>query len=34
VEREFNDVLTAYQEKLKALQKKMGDPWIMKWDYE
>ncbi|MEZ6128873.1 MAG: sulfatase [Planctomycetaceae bacterium] len=34
LEREFNDVLVKYQEKLKSLQKEMQDPWIMKWDYE
>ncbi|MGB7327570.1 MAG: sulfatase [Rubripirellula sp.] len=28
------DVLEAYKVKLKALQKEMQDPWIMKWDYE
>ncbi|MCG8653380.1 MAG: sulfatase [Pirellulales bacterium] len=28
------DILEAYQAKLKAMQKKMDDPWIMKWDYE
>ncbi|WP_436716110.1 sulfatase [Roseiconus lacunae] len=28
------DVLEAYQAKLKQLQKKYQDPWIMKWDYE
>ncbi len=26
--------LLQYQEKLKALQKEFGDPWITKWDYE
>ncbi|MCB1229258.1 MAG: sulfatase [Verrucomicrobiae bacterium] len=30
----YSDVLRQYQEKLKAMQKKYGDPWIMKWDYE
>ncbi|MEX2581339.1 MAG: sulfatase [Verrucomicrobiales bacterium] len=30
----YNDVLREYQDKLKAFQKKMDDPWIMKWDYE
>ena len=28
------DVLETYKAKLKAMQKKMDDPWIMKWDYE
>ncbi len=28
------DVLETYQAKLKAMQKEMDDPWIMKWDYE
>jgi N-sulfoglucosamine sulfohydrolase len=28
------DVLETYQAKLKAMQKKYQDPWIMKWDYE
>lgn len=31
---EYADVLKQYQETLKAFQKKMHDPWIMKWDYE
>ncbi len=31
---EFYTVLRSYQEKLKAHQKKLQDPWIMKWDYE
>jgi len=26
--------LAEYQEKLKDFQRKMKDPWIMKWDYE
>ena len=34
LEREFNEVLTTYQGKLKQSQKEMGDPWIMKWEYE
>lgn len=28
------DVLETYKGKLKQMQKKMQDPWIMKWDYE
>ena len=28
------DVLESYQAKLKTLQKKYQDPWVMKWDYE
>lgn len=28
------DVLEKYKAKLKAMQKSMDDPWIMKWDYE
>lgn len=31
---EFNETLIKYQEKMKAMQKQLGDPWIMKWDYE
>ncbi len=27
-------VLEDYKAKLKAFQKRLGDPWIMKWDYE
>ena len=27
-------LLAEYQAKLKAFQKQMDDPWIMKWDYE
>ena len=29
-----HDILKAYQDKLRALQKEMGDPWIQKWEYE
>lgn len=28
------EVLREYQEKLRAFQEEMDDPWIMKWDYE
>ncbi len=31
---EYADILAEYKAKLKAYQKKMQDPWIMKWDYE
>jgi N-sulfoglucosamine sulfohydrolase len=31
---EYADILEEYKQKLKAYQKKMQDPWIMKWDYE
>jgi N-sulfoglucosamine sulfohydrolase len=31
---EYADILEEYKAKLKAYQKKMQDPWIMKWDYE
>ena len=31
---ESAELLTEYQDKLKAFQKRMDDPWIMKWDYE
>lgn len=30
----YTEVLVKYQEKMKALQKKLRDPWVMKWDYE
>lgn len=30
----YNEKLQEYQQKLKAMQKYFGDPWIMKWDYE
>lgn len=30
----YTDVLVKYQQKLKALQKQLRDPWVMKWDYE
>lgn len=30
----YASVLKEYQEKLKAMQKRLEDPWIMKWDYE
>ncbi len=28
------EVLRKYQEKLRAFQKEMGDPWLLKWEYE
>lgn len=31
---EYAEILKKYQEKLKAFQKEMDDPWIMKWEYE
>jgi len=31
---DYADVLKQYQARLKAFQKEMHDPWIMKWDYE
>ncbi len=31
---EHQELLKAYQAKLKSLQKEMEDPWVMKWDYE
>ncbi len=31
---EYAEVLKEYQARLKAFQKEMEDPWIMKWDYE
>jgi N-sulfoglucosamine sulfohydrolase len=31
---EFAEVLKRSQERLKAFQKELGDPWIQKWDYE
>ncbi len=31
---EFAEILEEYKAKLKAFQKEMGDPWIMKWNYE
>ncbi len=31
---EYAEVLKRYQEKLRAHQQKMDDPWIMKWNYE
>ena len=30
----YHDILVAYQEKLKDFQKRMNDPWILKWEYE
>ncbi|WP_068139573.1 sulfatase family protein [Roseimaritima ulvae] len=30
----YEKVLKEYQAKLKAQQKQLEDPWIMKWDYE
>ncbi|MBT5020599.1 MAG: sulfatase, partial [Planctomicrobium sp.] len=31
---EYAEILKKYQERLKAFQKEMNDPWIMKWNYE
>ena len=31
---EYAEVLKRYQDTMKQFQKKMHDPWIMKWDYE
>lgn len=31
---EYASILKDYQTKLKAMQKKLEDPWIMKWNYE
>ena len=31
---EYQAILKKYQATLKAFQKRMNDPWIMKWDYE
>jgi len=31
---EYAEILNKYQERLKAFQKEMNDPWIMKWNYE
>ena len=30
----YAEKLEEYKAKLKAMQKKLDDPWIMKWDYE
>jgi len=30
----YEEILKEYQQKLKAFQKDMEDPWIMKWEYE
>jgi N-sulfoglucosamine sulfohydrolase len=31
---DFAEILAKYQARLKAFQKEMDDPWIMKWRYE
>ena len=31
---EQQDLLKSLQQKLKAFQKRTGDPWLLKWDYE
>jgi N-sulfoglucosamine sulfohydrolase len=33
-DKKYADVLEQYKAKLKAQQKLMNDPWIMKWSYE
>jgi N-sulfoglucosamine sulfohydrolase len=30
----YRELLDKYKAKLKAQQKLMNDPWIMKWEYE
>ncbi|WP_164101650.1 sulfatase family protein [Candidatus Laterigemmans baculatus] len=30
----YADTLQTYKKKLQAFQEEMGDPWIMKWEYE
>jgi N-sulfoglucosamine sulfohydrolase len=30
----FKDRLESMKQRLKAVQKETGDPWIMKWEYE
>lgn len=31
---EYAKILAEYQDRLKAFQKEMNDPWIIKWEYE
>ena len=31
---EFAELLKTYQAKMKSMQKKLDDPWILKWKYE
>ncbi len=31
---DHSEVLKSYQQRLRAVQKEMGDPWILKWEYE
>jgi len=31
---DFETTLESYQDKLKGMQRRTGDPWIMKWRYE
>ncbi len=31
---EYSELLKTYQTRLKAMQKELQDPWIMKWEYE
>jgi N-sulfoglucosamine sulfohydrolase len=31
---QYQEVLARYQERLKAFQQQMDDPWIIKWEYE
>ena len=28
------ELLQSYKKKLKAMQKRSGDPWMIKWSYE
>ena len=31
---EYAEVLKKYQQRMKDFQKRMHDPWILKWTYE
>ena len=31
---EYAEVLKKYQQRLRDFQKRMDDPWILKWSYE
>jgi N-sulfoglucosamine sulfohydrolase len=33
-EAKYAKVLGGMKEKLRAFQKRTGDPWVLKWDYE
>ena len=34
LEPEFSELLERYQTRMKTMQKRLQDPWLIKWEYE